>query len=129
MRVSRHRNHALPFFYLISTRSSLWISPPAIRPDRHFPRPSQPAALRSRFGGCIGQQRNDISPFGPHLTPPAINALNPQSKGVLMSQNLHANLDTRMLAIAQRAAREGIGALSLGEALTAALVLDRNDWL
>ena len=46
-----------------------------------------------------------------------------------MSQNPYANLDTRMLAIAQRAAREGIGALSLGEALTAALVLDRNDWL
>lgn len=42
---------------------------------------------------------------------------------------MHSNLDTRLLAIAQRAAREGIGALSLGEALTAALVLDRNDWL
>jgi hypothetical protein len=42
---------------------------------------------------------------------------------------MHSNLDTRMLAIAQRAAREGIGALSLGEALTAALVLDRNGWL
>ena len=46
-----------------------------------------------------------------------------------MSQNPHANLDTRILAIAHRAAREGIGALSLGEALTAALVLDRGDWL
>lgn len=46
-----------------------------------------------------------------------------------MSQNLETKLDTRLLAIAHRAAREGIGALSLGEALTAALVLDRGDWL
>ncbi|CAM5220005.1 hypothetical protein CDEF62S_00543 [Castellaniella defragrans] len=42
---------------------------------------------------------------------------------------MHSNLDTRMLVITHRAAREGIGALSLGEALTAALVLDRRDWL
>lgn len=38
-------------------------------------------------------------------------------------------IDTRMLDIAQHAAVSGIGAMSLGEALTAALVLNRSDWL
>ncbi|WP_237173913.1 hypothetical protein [Paracandidimonas lactea] len=37
--------------------------------------------------------------------------------------------DTRMLGITQQAALCGIGAMSLGEALTAALVLNRSDWL
>lgn len=38
-------------------------------------------------------------------------------------------LDTRMLDITQQAALSGISAMSLGEALTAALVLNRSDWL
>lgn len=42
---------------------------------------------------------------------------------------MHSTIDTRMLVIVQHAAQYGIGAMSLGEALTAALVLDRNDWL
>jgi len=42
---------------------------------------------------------------------------------------MHSTIDTRMLAIVQHAAQYGIGTMSLGEALTAALVLDRNDWL
>ncbi|PLC53939.1 hypothetical protein CR155_10935 [Pollutimonas nitritireducens] len=42
---------------------------------------------------------------------------------------MHSTIDTRMLDIAQQAAQYGIGAMSLGEALTAALVLDRSDWL
>ncbi len=40
-----------------------------------------------------------------------------------------SNLDTRMLDIAQQAALSGISAMSLGEALIAALVLNRSDWL
>jgi len=42
---------------------------------------------------------------------------------------MHSNIDTRMLAIVQQAAHFGISGMSLGEALTAALVLDRGDWL
>jgi hypothetical protein len=42
---------------------------------------------------------------------------------------MHSTIDTRMLVIAQHAAQYGIGAMSLGEALTAVLVLDRSDWL
>jgi hypothetical protein len=42
---------------------------------------------------------------------------------------MHANIDTRMLDIVQQAAHYGIGTMSLGEALTAALVLDRSEWL
>jgi len=42
---------------------------------------------------------------------------------------MHSTIDTRMLAIAQHAVQYGIGAMSLGEALTAALVLNRSDWL
>ena len=42
---------------------------------------------------------------------------------------MHSTIDTRMLAIAQHAAQYGIDAMSVGEALTAALVLDRSDWL
>lgn len=38
-------------------------------------------------------------------------------------------IDTHMLDIAQHAALSGISAMSLGEALTAALVLNRSDWL
>src|SRR3546814_3301609 len=40
-------------------------------------------------------------------------------KGVLM----HSTIDTRILHIVQQAAHYGIGTMSLGEALTAALVL------
>src|SRR3546814_4408365 len=46
-------------------------------------------------------------------------------KGVLM----HSTIDTRILHIVQQAAHYGIGTMSLGEVLTAALVLDRSDWL
>lgn len=42
---------------------------------------------------------------------------------------MHSTIDTRILHIAQQAAHYGIGSMSLGEALTAALVLDRSDWL
>lgn len=42
---------------------------------------------------------------------------------------MHSTIDTRMLDIVQQAAHYGIGSMSLGEALTAALVLDRSDWL
>ncbi|MFT0850605.1 hypothetical protein VRY85_07465 [Achromobacter sp. F4_2707] len=42
---------------------------------------------------------------------------------------MHSTIDSRMLNIAQEAALHGIGAMSLGEALTAALVLNRCDWL
>lgn len=42
---------------------------------------------------------------------------------------MHSTIDTRILNIAQQAALQGIGTLSLGEALTAALILNRCDWL
>ncbi|MFA5665307.1 MAG: hypothetical protein WC991_15065, partial [Castellaniella sp.] len=42
---------------------------------------------------------------------------------------MHSTIDTRMLNIAQEAALHGIGPMSLGEALTAALILNRCDWL
>ena len=42
---------------------------------------------------------------------------------------MNSTIDTRMLDIAQQAALSGIGTMSLGEALTAALVLNRSDWL
>jgi len=42
---------------------------------------------------------------------------------------MHSTIDTRMLNIAQEAALHGIGTMSLGESLTAALVLNRCDWL
>jgi len=42
---------------------------------------------------------------------------------------MHSTIDTRMLNIAQEAALHGIGTMSLGEALTAALILNRCDWL
>ncbi|KAA0892482.1 hypothetical protein [Pusillimonas sp. ANT_WB101] len=42
---------------------------------------------------------------------------------------MHSTIDTRILHIVQQAAHYGIGTMSLGEALTAALVLDRSDWL
>lgn len=42
---------------------------------------------------------------------------------------MHSTIDTRMLAIVRHATQYGIGTMSLGEALTAALVLDRSDWL
>lgn len=42
---------------------------------------------------------------------------------------MHATIDTRMLDIVQQAAHYGIGSMSLGEALVAALALDRSDWL
>lgn len=42
---------------------------------------------------------------------------------------MHATIDARMLNIVQQAAHYGIGTMSLGEALTAALALDRSDWL
>ena len=42
---------------------------------------------------------------------------------------MHSTIDTRMLNIAQEAALHGIGTVSLGEALTAALILNRCDWL
>lgn len=42
---------------------------------------------------------------------------------------MSTTIDTRMLNIVQRATHYGIGTMSLGEALTAALVLDRSDWL
>ncbi|MGO3743924.1 MAG: hypothetical protein ACTJG9_00900 [Alcaligenes aquatilis] len=38
-------------------------------------------------------------------------------------------IDTHMLDIARHASLSGISAMSLGEALTAALVLNRSDWL
>src|SRR5690606_16589460 len=50
---------------------------------------------------------------------------NSQGKG----DPMHSNIDTRMLNIAQEAAQQGIGTMSLGEALTAALILNRCDWL
>lgn len=40
-----------------------------------------------------------------------------------------ATIETRMLDIVQQAVHYGIGSMSLGEALIAALVLDRSDWL
>jgi len=42
---------------------------------------------------------------------------------------MNSTIDTRMLDIAQQAALSGIGTMSLGEALTAALILNRSDWL
>lgn len=42
---------------------------------------------------------------------------------------MHSTINTRMLNIAQEAALHGIGTMSLGEALTAALILNRCDWL
>lgn len=42
---------------------------------------------------------------------------------------MHSTIDTRMLNIAQEAALHGISTMSLGEALTAALILNRCDWL
>src|SRR5690606_8847961 len=48
-----------------------------------------------------------------------------QGKG----DSMHSTIDTRMLNIAQEAALYGIGTMSLGEALTAALILNRCDWL
>lgn len=42
---------------------------------------------------------------------------------------MSTTIDTRMLHITQQAALSGIGAMSLGEALTAGLVLNRSDWL
>src|SRR5690606_15727457 len=38
-------------------------------------------------------------------------------------------VDLRMLHITHQATKPGSGAISLGDALTAALVLDRSDWL
>ncbi len=42
---------------------------------------------------------------------------------------MRSTFDTRMLNIAQEAALHGIGTMSLGEALTAALILNCCDWL
>lgn len=42
---------------------------------------------------------------------------------------MHSTIDARILHIVQQAAHYGIGTMSLGEALAAALVLDRSDWL
>src|SRR5690606_21782387 len=63
-------------------------------------------------------------PGHPFFSPQAL-PIKSQGKG----DSMHSTIDTRMLNIAQEAALHGIGTMSLGEALTAALILNRCDWL